>query len=70
MTEERKIKLALTYLQRQGYFIQNLWHVNDVKILDPNCSDKRAHEILFNALANEGTVEYVFDLILSQTENL
>jgi len=70
MTQERKIKLALAYLQRHGYFTQNMWHVNDVKILAPDCSDHKAQEILFNALTNGGAVEHIFDLILSQTQNL
>ena len=43
-----------------GYFIDNLWHVDDVK-LRYNCDDnEQAQDILDKALTNEYTLEQIW----------
>ena len=68
MTRERRIKLAIAYLERHGYFTQNMWHVDDVK-LHVECTDAQAHDILLSALTNEVLVERIFELIISESES-
>lgn len=57
MTEEQKAK---EILRKAGYFVDNLWHVDDVK-LRYNCDDdEQAHDLLNNALTNEATMEQIW----------
>lgn len=57
MTEEQKAK---EILRREGYFVDNLWHIDDVK-LRYNCNDdEQAQEILQSALTNEATMEQIW----------
>lgn len=54
------IEQAKEVLKAQGYFIDNLWHVDDVK-LRYNCDDnEQAQDILYKALTNEYTLEQIW----------
>ena len=56
MTEEQ----AKEVLRAKGYFVDNLWHVDDVK-LRYNCDDdEQAQDILNGALTNDATMEQVW----------
>ena len=57
MTQEQKAK---EILRKAGYFVDNLWHIDDVK-LRYNCNDdEQAQEILQSALTNEATMEQIW----------
>jgi len=49
------INQAKEVLKANGYFVDNLWHVNDVKSKF-NCTDDDAQYILGQALTNEATM--------------
>lgn len=50
MTEVEK---ARQVLRDNGYFVDNLWHVDDVKERYNCTDDEQAQEILYNALTKE-----------------
>ena len=54
-----KIQEANAILREAGYFVNNLWHVNDIKDRY-ECDNATAFEILDNALTNEGTMEQIW----------
>lgn len=75
MNEETKdmlISQAKFTLKQAGYFVDNLWHVDDVK-LRYNCEDnEQAQDILNNALTNDATMDQIwFSIdIVAQDEGL
>ena len=56
MTE---IKKAKETLRAAGYFIDNLWHIDDVKLRFAVFDDENAQEILEAALTNEWVMEQI-----------
>lgn len=55
-----KVEEAKELLRKEGYFIDNLWHVDDVK-LRYNCTDnEQAQDILERALTNGATMEQIW----------
>jgi hypothetical protein len=51
---------AKEVLRKAGYFVDNLWHVDDIK-LRYNCDDNnQAQEILNTALTNDATMEQIW----------
>lgn len=47
-------------LKQAGYFVDNLWHIDDVK-LRYNCEDdNQAQNILNSALTNDATMEQIW----------
>jgi hypothetical protein len=66
------ISNAKQVLRDNGYFVDNLWHVDDVK-LRYNCNNnEQAQDILDRALTNDATMEQVLFAIdmVAQDENL
>ena len=57
-----KIELAKEVLDKQGYFVDNLWQLADVQG-NYNCSDMIAKEILSDVLENEYNVSNTFEMI-------
>ena len=56
MTPEK----AKAVLREAGYFVDNLWHIDDIK-LRYNCDDdEQAQDILNTALTNEATMEQIW----------
>ena len=54
------IEQAKEVLRENGYFVDNLWHVDDVK-LRWNCTDDEvAQDVLNRALTNDATMEQVW----------
>jgi len=53
------IKQAKEVLKANGYFVDNLWHVDDVKSKF-NCTDEEAQDVLFESLTNEATMEQIW----------
>lgn len=56
---ENKIEQAKKFLEEQGYFTRNMWHVDDVKERF-NCTDEEAQDVLYGALTNDATMEQIW----------
>jgi len=56
---KNKIEEAKKILEEQGYFIRNLWHVDDVKGMF-RCTDEEAQDVLDDALTNDATMEQIW----------
>ena len=54
-----KIEQAKKTLRDAGYYVDNLWSVEDVK-QNYDCDNETALEILNNALTNEATMERIW----------
>lgn len=54
-----KIEEARKTLRDAGFYVDNLWHIDDVK-QTYNCSDKEAMGILDAAIDNEGTTDQIW----------
>ena len=66
------IEQAKAVLRENGFFVDNLWHVDDVK-LRYNCDDnEQAQDILNSALTNDATMEQIWFAIdmVAQDESL
>lgn len=53
------VEQAKEVLKANGYFTDNLWHVEDVKSKF-NCTDDEAQYILEQSLTNEATMEQIW----------
>ena len=72
------IQEAKGLLKKEGYYIDNLWHIDDVK-QNYDCTDNDAYKILDQSIAGEYTQEqifiaidevaFAFDIPLKKTEN-
>ena len=60
MEQSREVAIANAklVLKQAGYFVDNLWHVDDIKI-NYDCDDDTAQEILNLAFTNDYTMETV-----------
>ena len=60
-TEEQEIRIdnAKAVLKAAGYFVDNLWHVEDVQAKF-DCSPIDAMSVLNRALTNEATMEQIW----------
>ena len=54
-----KIEQAKAILREAGFFVDNLWHIDDVKE-NYDVTDDEAQEVLFRALENEGTFDQLW----------
>jgi hypothetical protein len=63
------IEDAKQILESKGYFVDNLWHIEDVKS-SWECSDTDAHKVLEVALTNEYLMEQIADTIYLVAEDL
>jgi hypothetical protein len=63
-----KIELAKTILRENGYFVDNLWCVYDVKHKFV-CDDETAQDVLYRALTNDATYEQIWLAIDIIAEN-
>ena len=63
------VEQAKQVLKNNGYYIGNLWHINDVKDSPNsnenyfNCSDEMAYKILTDAIEQEGIYQSINDSI-------
>jgi Zn finger protein HypA/HybF involved in hydrogenase expression len=62
---------AREVLKQNGFFVDNLWHIEDVKSKF-NCTDEQAQYVLEKSLTNEATMEQVWLSIgvFGEMENL
>jgi hypothetical protein len=65
------VEQARQVLKQNGFFVDNLWHVDDVKSKF-NCTDEQAQYVLEKSLTNEATMEQVWLSIgvFGEMENL
>lgn len=56
------IQYAKDLLRNEGYFVDNLWHVNDVQE-NFECDEETAQNILYWALTSPNIIEYINDQI-------
>ena len=71
-SREIAIANAKLVLKQAGYFVDNLWHIDDVK-LRYNCEDdEQAQDVLNSALTNDATMEQIWFAIdmVAQDEEL
>jgi hypothetical protein len=54
-----EIEKAKETLRAAGYFIDNLWHVDDVKLRFDVTNDEDAQDILNTALTNDWIMEQI-----------
>jgi len=62
------IEEAKEFLEKEGYYVGNLWHIHDVQGKF-KCSDAEAQEVLNGALNNEATIEQIWYAIDVHGEN-
>jgi hypothetical protein len=68
--EHLTIDDAKKILEKNGYFVANLWHVDDVTAWAYECDEDTAQEILYKALTNEYVMQSVWDAIDYVAEDL
>jgi len=68
MENTNKIKEAKEILKSVGYFVDNLWSVEDV-MCDYKCDEEDAQDILYNALTNDHTMESIWLAIEYQADD-
>lgn len=57
------VEQAKAVLRQNGFFVDNLWHIDDVK-LNYDCeSDEQAQAILDGALTNDATMQQIWEAI-------
>ena len=62
-SEVKNIEQARELLETHGYFVKNLWHVDDVTYNYPECSEEEAQDILHDALTNPATFDQIWGAI-------
>ena len=60
-------KEAKEVLKNAGYFVDNLWHVNDVQA-NYDCTEEEAQEVLDGAFNNDATMEQIWFAISFHAE--
>ena len=50
-------------LRDAGYFVDNLWNIEDVRTIIDGVSDERLEKILCDALTSEYVMEAIWDII-------
>jgi hypothetical protein len=67
--EFSNVERAKGVLRRQGFFVDNLWHINDVFNVR-ECDDDQAMQVLKDAFSNEFLTEDILDSISSAADFL
>jgi len=62
---------AKEVLKNNGYFVENLWHVNDVQD-NFECDEETAQNILYWSMTSPTVIEYINETInlVATNENL
>lgn len=66
----KEINDAKKVLRDNGYFVDNLWHIDDVKAWSLDCDNETAQKILYDALTNDYVMETIWDSIDMAAEEL
>ena len=67
---EKEIEKAREVLREAGYYVDNLWHIDDVRTLFENVTDEQAQEILDASLQNDATFDQIWFAIESNGEDI
>lgn len=59
MSKFDEVERAKATLKKHGYQVDNLWCIEDVQV-KYECSDEKAHEIIYSALTNNATMEQIW----------
>lgn len=62
MTTREKELEAKEILKSMGYYVGNLWHIEDVKSRF-ECTNEEAYDVLDQALENDATMHQIWDAI-------
>jgi hypothetical protein len=65
-----EIQQAKEVLRNAGYFVDNLWHVDDVPNIEASLSKDQSIKILDMALTNEATMDQIWMSIQIATDIL
>jgi hypothetical protein len=65
-----EIQQAKEVLRNAGYFVDNLWHVDDVTNIEASLSKDQSIKILDMALNNESTMDQIWYSIKIATDIL
>ena len=66
---ENKIEQAKDILRSEGYFVDNLWSVSDVKI-NYHCTEKQAQKILNEVLQYDAIYQLVWEGISYEADKM
>lgn len=70
MTNELSVEDAKKILEKNGYFVANLWHVDDVTAWAYDCDEDTAQDILYKALTNDYVMDTIWQAIDACAEDL
>jgi hypothetical protein len=68
--ENLRIEDAKKILERNGYFVANLWHIDDVKSWAYECDDATAQKILHMGLTNPYVMDTIWHAIDTAVDEL
>jgi hypothetical protein len=57
--QQQEIDNARAVLKSYGYYVENLWHIEDV-FPKHDCTDDEAYDILDEAMQNEATYQQIW----------
>jgi len=57
------VEEAKEVLEKEGWYVGNLWHVRDVMLNHPNINEEDAYAILDEVLESEEVQSHVFEMI-------
>jgi hypothetical protein len=64
-----KVEVARKFLKDQGYYVDNLWHIDDVQ-QNHDLNDNDAYEVLDRVMQAEYTVSNIFEMIDLQVKEI
>lgn len=67
--ENLSIEDAKKILEKNGYFVANLWHIDDV-MTNYECDEDIAQDILYKSMTNDYTFTAIYDSISFFAEEL
>ena len=62
MKNYKEVSKAREILEKNGYQVYNLWHIDDVKCKF-ECTDDQAHDVLIGALQSDATMTQIWEAI-------
>ena len=66
----KDVNHAKEILKKDGYFVDNLWRIEDVQAWALDCDEETAQKVLNIALTNDATMEQVWFAIDDACESL
>ena len=62
------IETARKFLEQEGYYTRNMWHIDDV-CMQYDCDRETAMNILYDVLQNDWTMMTISDMITETAED-